>query len=77
MKWIIELLFPTLRGRAVKIRRDHLPGLKPPKASPFSPKRTDQGERYKGPSLDEYYERFKASGSGKAKRRRPDDGMGF
>ena len=77
MKWIIELLFPDLRGRAVKISRDHLPGLKPPKAAPFSPKRAAQAERCSGPSIDEYYRRFIASGSEKAKRKRSDDGMSF
>jgi hypothetical protein len=77
MKWLLEWMFPALRGRAVKISRDHLPGLLPPKAAPFTPKKSKPEVFEPWPSVDEWYKRFKASGSASKKRKKRDDGMNF
>ena len=77
MKRILELIFPALRGVAVKINRDHLPGLKPPKASAYKPVPPIRNRQPQGPSIEDYYRRFKASGGAKPSARRLDDGMGF
>lgn len=77
MKWILEWMFPGLRGRAVKISRDHLPGLQPPKAAPFTPKKSKPEAFEPWPSVEEWYKRFTASGATKKKYKRRDDGMNF
>lgn len=76
MNWLIRLLFPG-KGRTIRISKDHLPGLKPPKAAPQIP-RPPKPEGPKGPDIRETYERFIAEGGLKAsKNHKNDRGVGF
>lgn len=76
MKWLTRLLFPST-GRTIRISPDHLPGLTPPKAAPFIPKRS-KPEQDPGPDIEGLYEKFIANGGSKPKQRnKKDRGVGF
>ena len=74
MKWI-DFLFA--KKQAIRISRDHLPGLRPPKAAPFRP----QIKNVEPPSLtkhiDEAYKRFKASDASKKNYKKDKGGFDF
>ncbi len=76
MKWITNLLFPGT-AKTIRIRRDHLPGLKAPKAAPFVPRLPKPAENSED-NIKALYERFIAGG-GKAasKGNKRDRGVGF
>jgi hypothetical protein len=76
MNWLMKVLFPSAKG-TIRISRDHLPGLTPPKAAPFKPKRSDT-QTSLAVDLDGMYKRFEANGGVKAgKRTKKDRGVGF
>lgn len=71
---IIKFIDRLLVGPAGKIRidPDHLPGLKAPKPGPpVPPRETSRRQQPSGPSIEELYDRFIASGHRPPKRKRP------
>lgn len=76
MNWLINLLIPRKTG-TIRINRDHLPGLTPPKAAPFIPRSSRQDEPT-GTDIKALYEHFIASGTvARTKRTKKDRGVGF
>ena len=76
MKWLGRILFPG-KDRTIRISRDHLPGLKPPKSAPFIPKPSKPKES-PGTDIEGLYETFIAYGGLKPKKRsKKDRGVGF
>lgn len=76
MNWILNILFPRKTG-TVRINRDHLPGLKPPKSAPFVPRPSTQ-EPAPGTDIKALHEHFIASGAvARTKRTKKDRGVGF
>jgi hypothetical protein len=72
MNWI-NLLFA--KKQTIRISRDHLPGLRPPKAAPFRPRLSKPELKSSTKQIDEAYERFKASGASKKNRKKGKGGF--
>jgi hypothetical protein len=76
MNWLTRLLFPGT-SKGIRIRPDHLPGLKAPKAAPFVPRLHKPEERSED-TIKALYKRFlEGGGSSAAKRNKRDRGVGF
>jgi hypothetical protein len=76
MNWLLNILFPRKTG-TIRIHRDHLPGLTPPKAAPFVPRSSTQ-EQTPGTDIQALYEQFIKSGTvTRTKRTKKDRGVGF
>lgn len=76
MNWLLNHLFPRKTG-TIRINRDHLPGLKPPKAAPFVPRPSTQ-EQPTGTDIQALYKQFIESGTvTPTKRTKKDRGVGF
>ncbi len=70
MKWIIDYIINGGARRSVRISRDHLPGLTPPKPAPFRPPQLQDVPPQK-PSINDYYRRFLSSDDSKPKTHKP------
>ena len=71
---ILKFIEQMIVGPSGKIRidPDHLPGLKAPKPGPPVPLRdTPTSSQPSGPTIEELYDRFTASGNQPPKRKRP------
>jgi hypothetical protein len=76
MNWLFSLLFPKT-DTTVRIRRDHLPGLKAPTVAPWIPTKPDQ-EKQQASAIREAYKRYKAANpKPPEKRMRNDEGLGL
>jgi hypothetical protein len=77
MKWILKLMFPSLY-KPVRINKDYLPGLTPPKVAPFTPRLPKQAAPPE-PDIKGLHKKFILSGGSKATTKRPknDRGVGF
>ena len=75
MNWLMNIIFPKRTG-TVRINPNHLPGLTPPKSSPFTPRPSTADE---APEIDikAIYKRFIEGGGDTQKRKNNDRGVGF
>lgn len=74
MNWLLKLFLPNW-NTTVKVRRDHLPGLKAPTVAPRIP-RKNIGYSTKKSNIPQIYERYKKANPNPAtKRARNDRGM--
>jgi hypothetical protein len=74
MNWLMKILFPEM-SRGVRIRPDHLPGLKPPTAAPFTPKQEQPVDRTEE-NIRALYKRFRRTHPSTSKKR-PNNDRGF
>lgn len=72
MDWLIDLLFSRRQG-TVRVGRDHLPGLTPPKPAKFIPHRVSETEP-KTEDINEMYKKFKSK---RPDKQRSDKRRGF
>ncbi len=69
MNWIIDFILGGTR-QAVRIRPDHLPGLRSPKPAPLRPP-MPLAKPPRATSIQEYYERFQASTASQPENPKP------
>jgi hypothetical protein len=72
---LINLLFA--KKQTIRISRDHLPGLQPPKAAPFRPLQSKPETQSSTTQIDEAHKRFKASDASKKNRKKGKGGFDF
>jgi len=71
MNWLWKLFLPNW-NTTVKVRRDHLPGLKAPTIAPHIPRKTN-GFSTKKSNISEIYERYKTANPNPPKKRAHND----
>ena len=72
---LIKILFAN--KQTIRISRDHLPGLRPPKAAPFRPTLATEEPPSFTKRIDEAHKRFKASDAGKKNYKKDKGGFDF